>query len=158
MSILSLSPSLIISVVAVVLELLHAAPGDPNRALDLLISLTQVDGFLFIDLLPVVMSLLQAFLPPLLGQSITGKLSLALAPFVPVALLIITLGLSNPGLLRPITGYCPGLGPVFSMLIAAFAATSLEKGAGKISLMGFLLEGVFQKVRMPLRKIESIRF
>lgn len=77
---------------------------------------------------------------------------------MPVALLIITLGLSNPGFLRPITGYGPGLGPVFSMLIAAFAATSLEKGAGKISFMGFLLEGVFHEVRMPKRKVESIRF
>jgi hypothetical protein len=33
----------------------------------LLFSLSKVHALLFIDLLPVVMSLLQAFLPPLLG-------------------------------------------------------------------------------------------
>jgi hypothetical protein len=117
-----------------------------------------VDAFLFIDLLPVVMSLLQAFLPPLLGQSITGNLSLALTPFVPVALLRITLSLSSPGFLGPITGYGPGLGPVLSMLIAAFTVTSLEEGTAKVPFMGFLLEGVFHEVRMPKRKVESIRF
>jgi hypothetical protein len=108
-----------------------------------------VHALLFIDLLPVVMSLLQAFLPPLLGQSISGELSLALAPLLPVATigaLRITLGLSDPALLGAITGHSPTLGPVFSMLVAAFAATSLKKGAGKVSFMGFLLEGVFHKV------------
>ena len=104
----------------------------------------------FIDLLPVVMSLLQAFLPPLLGQSISGELSLALAPLLPVpaisCALRITLGLSDPALLGAITGQSPTLGPVFSMLVAAFAATSLEKCARKVSFMDFLLEGIFHEV------------
>jgi hypothetical protein len=118
-------------------------------------------ALLFIDLFPVVMSLLQVFLPPLLGHSITGQLSLALTPLVPVALsgvLRITLSLSNPALLGAITGHSPGFGPVFSILVAAFAATSLQKGVGKISFMGFLLEGIFQEVRLPNGKIENIRF
>ena len=160
-AIFSLSPLLIVSVVSVILELFHAAPGDPGRALDLLFSLSQVHALLFIYLLPVVMSLLQAFLPPLLGQSITGELSLALAPLLPVAAisaLRITFGLSDPAFLRAITGHSPALGPVFSMLIAAFAATSLEKGAGKVSFMGFFLEGVFHEVGMPKRNVENIRF
>ena len=120
-----------------------------------------MNAFLFIYLLPVVMSLLEAFLPPLLRQTITDNLSLALTPFLPVALrsvLRITLGLSNPALFRSITGYIPGLGPVFSMLIAAFTVTSLDKGAGKVPVMGFLLESVFHVVRMPKREVERIRF
>jgi hypothetical protein len=67
-------------------------------------------------------------------------------PVTSISVLRITLGLSNPGFFGPIAGYSPGLGPVFSMLIAAFAVTSLEKGAGKVSFMGFLLESVFYEV------------
>jgi hypothetical protein len=44
------------------------------------------------------------------------------------------------------------------MLIAAFTVTSLEEGTAKVPFMGFLLEGVFHEVRMPKRKVESIRF
>ena len=67
-------------------------------------------------------------------------------PVASIGVLRITLSLSNPGFFGPIAGYSPGLGPVFSMLIAAFAVTSLEKGAGKVSFMGFLLESVFYEV------------